>query len=282
MGDGQVTGVAAGMAVAATALGLARDQLGERLESGYAIGSLAHGGFAESMSDVDIAILGTDDVETARVAEGLKDATSAATDSGLARRLSVFHCTWERFSAPGVASRFPAIDRLDLMQNGALVLGRDLRGSRGTAPGRDELLEELIRFATRKLGTDEAIEALSFSALSRAEPREVTLTVLYPARLLFLARTGRAGSNHEAARYYADAGAIGAGLALAAVEWRRSGRVDNAELAQLGGASLVPMHRAVLEEVGEIPGVPAVDELARLERRLRDAEDAAPTGLNVG
>lgn len=257
--------VAAGTVVAETALGLARDQLGDGLDSGFVIGSLAHGGFSEPVSDIDIALLGPSTSGMAEAAECVKAEVQSSIDSILARRLSIFHCSWKQFSAPGPTSRFPAIDRLDLMLNGILLAGQDFRKCRGVTPGYGLVMREAIDFVYFKVGTPAGIEALRGSDLRKMGLRAVTQTILLPARLLSLARTGRVSSNDAAALYFAEQPDVqGKSLVLAALRWRKTGRIDTTELIAVGGHSLATLYRTTFEAVRTTPGIPSY-VLARLD-----------------
>jgi len=88
---GQQADTAQGEAVLNEALAAFRQALGSRLVAGYALGSLAHGGFSPLVSDVDLGLILadpprlTDRLTIRRVAGGVR-----AGGSALHRRLSVF------------------------------------------------------------------------------------------------------------------------------------------------------------------------------------------------
>src|ERR1700760_4451060 len=111
-----------GWDVIEAATAAATERLGDRLASAYAIGSLAHGGFAPAVSDVDLALLtgepvddmaligheGPDEVdEWASIEEKVQDEVAGPWDLG--PRLSVFHAPWGEFSDPPAGARFPPI-----------------------------------------------------------------------------------------------------------------------------------------------------------------------------
>jgi hypothetical protein len=251
--------------VAKTALELARVHLGDGLDSGFVIGSLAHGGFAKSASDIDIAILGPSTSGMAEAAEWVKAETPRGNNSILARRLSIFHCSWEEFSTPGPTSRFPAIDRLDLMLNGVLLVGQDFRKRHGATPGYAQVVSEAIDFAVFEFGPPAEIEALRGPTLQEMEIGDVTRTILFPARLLSLVRTGRVCSNDAAGRYFGEQPDVqGKKLVLAALRWRKTGRIDHTELSALGGLSLGSLYQTTFEAVRATPGIPT-PALTRLE-----------------
>jgi hypothetical protein len=82
--------------------GLARavTGFGPRLEAAFAIGSLAHGGFARAASDVDMALILSEltPLDGALVQE-IGAAVKTMVASPLAHRLSVFWSTWSSLEA---------------------------------------------------------------------------------------------------------------------------------------------------------------------------------------
>jgi hypothetical protein len=195
--------------------------LDARLISVYAIGSLAHGGFAPAVSDIDIAVL------VDRCDESVPPIISAVVQSsqrhlgpGLADRLSIFYGDWQSFGAPPEVARLGAIDRLDLMEHGVLMRGVDRRADVGVRPTQAELVSETAAFLpyweTQRQAPDELIAA---------GPRALTKNVLFPVRFLYTHATGRAGANQDAVNWYGDHGGPHTALAQAALDWR-SGNVE--------------------------------------------------------
>ncbi|MDQ1492381.1 MAG: hypothetical protein QOJ23_4895 [Actinomycetota bacterium] len=148
-----------GEAVLAEAVAAARAALGARLMAAYALGSLAHGGFSPLVSDVDLALVLTDpptsaDPETLRLlAETVK-----AGGSPLHQRLSVFWGTPATLRGETDGGRFPPLDRLDLLQNGRLLAGDDVRSDL-PAPTGDDLMVAGAEFALDFLGPGHATPA---------------------------------------------------------------------------------------------------------------------------
>ena len=246
-------GVERGHAVLADAVAAYRWVLGKRLLAAYALGSLAHGGFSPLVSDVDLALILTDPLgkaDSARVktvAWGLRAKGSALHD-----RLSVFWGTPSSLAGRVSGGRFPALDRLDLLEHGLLLLGEDVRGCL-LPPARNELLVSGALFALEHLagsavrpprrarGVGPLTKLVPFPArlvpaaygdaleeircpkllLSRGVGR-LTKLVLFPVRLLFTAETGRIGANAAAVEHYlaADTAPPGASLVVAALAWR--------------------------------------------------------------
>jgi predicted nucleotidyltransferase len=257
-------GAEAGWAVVRVAAAAARDALGDRLTSVYAIGSLAHGGFGPAVSDVDLALLTEEAIgseETSRIAAS----TEAELRTELSRRLSIFHVPWRAFAAPPAGSRFPALDRLDLVRSGVLVGGADVRVAT-PAPPRMEVVAEAVRFAVERLNSE-----MTRAVISRPFPgaqglRETTKLVLHPVRLLFVACTGNVGGNDEAVgHYHRVTGASRLEVVDHALGWRRTGSIPDGESAEgLLRSQLLPLHRQVLDLLRATPGLPERRALASL------------------
>lgn len=266
-----------GEAVLVRAVAAYRAALGSRLIAGYALGSLAHGGFSPLVSDVDLGLILDDPVRakdrlTIRTVAGSVRAGGSALD----QRLSVFWGTPATLQGQRRGGRFPPLDRLDLLEYGRLLTGTDAR-SAVARPDRTELLVAGAEFALGYLGgaarlpdrlrqrallrsrdDDVLIEIRTPARLVSAGPRRVTKIVLFPVRFLFTAQTGQVGTNTLAARHYlASPGAPATSLVAAALAWRLEPPADG-EAAALLGRELVPLfvhyiddHIARLRAVGQ-------------------------------
>ena len=230
-----------GEAVLAEAVAACRAALGSRLIAGYALGSLAHGGFSPLVSDVDLGLILAD---PARQADRLVIRRAAgrvrAGGSPLHQRLSVFWGTPSTLRGRASGGRFPPLDRLDLLAHGRLLTGQDAREGL-PRPDRAELLTGGAEFALGYLAGDRALagrlrdrarlrrpdgsavaEIRTPSLLASRGPRRLTKLVLFPVRFLFTAQTGRVGTNSLAAEHYcASPDAPAAELVTAALAWRR-------------------------------------------------------------
>lgn len=188
---------------------LAEEAFGSRLRSLYLIGSLARGDFAAGVSDIGMALflaapLAAHDAEQiAAVA-----AYCAAAHPVYGRRLSLFWATAESFAdvdAVQVPGRFPALDRLDLVEHGQLFAGEDLRAGL-TPPTRAAILEnsreDLLRFVRdpNRYGFLTGGATLGFH-----DRQALTRLCLFPARFLYTMRSGTIASNDVAAAAYCDA-----------------------------------------------------------------------------
>lgn len=265
---GQLADTHMGETVLARAVSAYRAALGSRLIAGYALGSLAHGGFSPLVSDVDLALILDDplrakDRMTIRaVARSVK-----AGGSALEQRLSVFWGTPITLQGQRPGGRFPPLDRLDLLDYGRLLTGRDVRAA-VARPDDAELLVAGAEFALGYLGPksmgspdllrawtwlrsrdDNALDEIRTpSRLVARGPRRVTKIVLFPVRFLFTAETGRVGTNAFAAEHYlASVQAPAAALVTAALAWRREWPADD-EATELLSRELIPLYVQYLED----------------------------------
>ena len=245
----------------ADAISAYRAALGSRLVAGYALGSLAHGGFSPLVSDVDLGLIlqdplrGSDRMTIHRAARAVR-----AGGSALHERLSVFWGTPSTLQGRARGGRFPPLDRLDLLEYGHLLTGRDIRRSLAR-PGQAELLVASAEFALGQLGGAPKLpdrllgwarhgprnasvlnEIRTPSLLVARGPRHLTKIVLFPVRFLFTAETGQVGTNSTAAeRYLANARGPAAKLVSAACGWRLEPPAGD-EAAALLGRELVPLY----------------------------------------
>jgi hypothetical protein len=265
---GQQADTAQGEAVLNEALAAFRQALGSRLVAGYALGSLAHGGFSPLVSDVDLGLILadpprlTDRLAIRRVAGGVR-----AGGTALHRRLSVFWGTPATLASQARGGRFPPLDRLDLLEYGRLLTGQDAR-QETARPGRTELLVAGAEFALSSLAGDPSVsgrlrewarlrvhpdsaeaEIRNPPLLVSRGPRRVTKVVLFPVRFLFTADTGRVGTNHLAAEHYlAGRHAPAAELVTAALGWRREPPADAEAAVALVGRDLITLHLQYIDD----------------------------------
>jgi hypothetical protein len=265
----------------------AKNAFGTRLEAAYAIGSLAHGGFAPAASDVDLAlILGELTPDDEAVAAGIKSEVQRLMGTPLSGRLSVFWSSWAELQAGTGAGRFPLADRQDLAAHGQLLAGDD-QLSRVSIPQGEALRRALViegaRFFLDKLADPERDALLMDpNALASRGCRDVTKAVLFPVRFLYTLHAGRPADADQAAAFFATrpAGAI-QDLVRFALQWRKNGRLGPDAPALLAGG-LLPLHAefalsyaAALDRFGE-------PELARAIRVWNSnllSGDGKPIGL---
>jgi hypothetical protein len=246
-----------------------RAQLGGRLLAAYALGSLAHGGFNELVSDVDLGLILTDPPQPGdpdaiqRVAE-----SERRKGSPLHERLSVFWGTPATLAGERQGGRFPPLDRLDLLESGRLLAGSDQARARVRRPSQQELVITGAEFALDHLaavrpasGDDdglgsiraegsEAFEQVRCPELLAAQGvRQVTKLVLFPVRFLYTAATGAVGTNGDAVAHYLERqGTASPRLVEAALAWRTDPPADEATVAELLRAELVALYVEYVED----------------------------------
>jgi len=248
-----------------------RARLGDRLVAAYALGSLAHGGFSGLVSDVDLGLILADPPEPGdpdaiqRVAE-----SERRKGSPLHERLSVFWGTPATLAGECEGGRFPPLDRLDLLENGRLLAGSDEARARVLRPSTEELVITGAEFALDHLaavrapsgdddggglgsiraGGSEAFEQIRSPELLAAQGvRQVTKLVLFPVRFLYTAATGHVGTNGDAvAHYLGRHGTPSARLVEAALAWRTDPPSDEAAVAGLLRAELMPLYLEYIED----------------------------------
>lgn len=264
--------------------------LGPRLLAGYALGSLAHGGFSPLVSDVDLGLILTGPLRPAdRLTIGRVAGQVRSGGSGLHERLSVFWGSPATLRGTARGGRFPPLDRLDLLENGRLLAGTDARDGMAR-PGHTELLVAGAEFAADFLGSTGWRARLSpWSGLSppaRLRPRDDTMAaeirdpqrlvargtrqltkvVLFPARFLLTAATGQVGTNALAAEHYLSGSpAPAAALVAAALAWRTEPPAAAAAVTLLN-RELIPLYVQFIDD--HVPRLQAAGR-PRLAGRLR-------------
>jgi hypothetical protein len=233
--------------------------LGSEIEAIFTLGSLAHGGFAPLVSDVDVAIIVA--ATAPSTAEQMARVQSLVVEEGsspLSERLSVFWADWHAVrTGEGVHSRLGPVDRLDLLESGRLLLGSDEREP-SVRPSHQELVVMSADHILNKF-TDAYLERIrDTQALLAGGPRAVTKAILFPVRFMYTLETGRIGLNEDSARWYAAEELAGSALALKALEWRSDGIAEEELAIEMLGAELDAIHGECfasyakeLEDLGE-------------------------------
>lgn len=251
-------------AVLDAAAEVAAEALGNALVAVYALGSLAHGGFAPLVSDMDVALVLTEaDRTSAERVAAVGPRVRERVPGPLAERLSVF---WADLAGvrhgPGPWGRLPAVDRLDLIDSGRLLRGRDVREG-AVRPDGPTLVREAAEFAASRFDEAHLASLRDPAGLVADGPRAVTKTVLFPVRLLYTLRTHRIGLNAEAAEYY-DGPHVP--LVRAAIRWRGEGLDEH--VPELLAAHLVGLHVEFLDAYLDV-----LDGASGPAGRLRAARD---------
>jgi hypothetical protein len=269
---------AAAEQVIADTVQAAQAVLGAEIEAIFTLGSLAHGGFAPLVSDVDVAIIvGATAPNTAEQMARVQTLVVDKGSSPLSERLSVFWADWHAVrTGAGGHSRLGPVDRLDLLDSGRLLLGSDLREP-SVRPSHQELVVMSADHILNKF-TDAYLERLRDTrALLAGGLRSVTKAALFPVRFMYTLRTGRIGLNDNSARWYAAEGLPGSALALKALEWRNDG-IDDAELAgQMLSAELDAIHGECLAGYAkELDDLGDASRAAALAKRVASVQVAHP------
>lgn len=176
----------------------------DRLHGVYLIGSLAHGGFSQRYSDVDVAVVfKRADPADEKIIESAKRVTHPEM-----QRLSIF------WSTPDFAiGRFPVLDQIDfhdhrkpLFENAAVNTRR---------PSREEA-RRYLEGHPLEYWAEKTAYFTTLVALDERDHKELVRCALYPARLLYTWRTGGICSNEEAVAQLRRS--VPAGLELGLIE----------------------------------------------------------------
>jgi hypothetical protein len=242
---------------------------GAEIQALYTLGSLAHGGFAPLVSDVDVAIvLGSTGPETADRIATVQSSVLEKASSPLSERLSVFWADWHAVrTGEGDHYRLGPVDRLDLLDSGRLLLGSDLREP-SVRPSHEDLVLMSADLILDKF-TEQYLEHLrDAQALVASGPRVLTKAILFPVRFMYTLRTGQIGLNEGSAGWYAAEGLPGSGLALKALEWRDGGIGDVDLAVQIVDADLATLHAECLAEYAkDLDGLGESARAAELSER---------------
>jgi hypothetical protein len=165
--------------------------LGPVLVEAYKLGSLAHGGFSNIYSDIDMGLL----LNCSEPPEAMSTLIAAAKtlDVEYGKKLSVFwgnpEFTW---------GRLPVIDRLDLLDHGVPLL-RGIKPS-FRRPNKDEIHREQCESIERSWKS----RLPELSGLTNLEPKDrkpYIRAILYPARLIYTWDNLAVDSNDRAVEY---------------------------------------------------------------------------------
>ena len=175
----------------------------ERVISIFKIGSLGKHGDFSYCSDVDVALF----LDTIRMTDYKKVATLwnniKRNDLIFAERLSVFWSSYDSNFDLGLG-RFPALDRLDLLQGGLLLYGEDKRSTLN-APTSEQIICESGRFILDFMLSNEKLNELLTNQMYIVNKgaRYFSKFILFPVRLLWtLDNPDVVVSNKEALSYF--------------------------------------------------------------------------------
>ena len=252
-----------GNAVLHAALCRVQAMFGGRLVAAYALGSLAHGGFSSHVSDVDLGLVLADPLGAAD-AEAIASLNAGVKVTGLplADRLSLFWGSPESLAGVTEGGRYPPVDCLDLIENGRLLAGRDIRAM-VKRPTTVSMVLSAAAMSLKNMATPQVVAELREPAgLIRAGLRPLTKRVLFPVRFLYTARTGCVGTNDAAVEHLLSVeGGPAADLARQAYAWRSAPyAAEDPGVARVVRAGLLPLYRLYAEDYA--PRLEAAGEAA--------------------
>jgi predicted nucleotidyltransferase len=168
-----------------------KSKLGPALIEVYKIGSLAHGGFSQIYSDIDVGLILSCPNPPSDMDRMITQAKTLDNEYG--KKLSIFwgnpEYSW---------GRLPVLDRLDLLDHGVPLLNN--RRVEFRRPAREEIRQALRQGVERswrpKIG--------ELSGLTELEPKDrkpYIRAILYPARLIFSWDNLAVDSNDRAVEY---------------------------------------------------------------------------------
>lgn len=168
-----------------------KSRLGPFLVEAYKLGSLAHGGFSNIYSDIDVGLLLNCDEPPTEISAFIAEAKRLDAEYG--KKLSIF------WGNPEFAwGRLPVIDRVDLLDHGVPVL----HGIKPTfrRPMKDEIHQEQLQSIERSWKS--RLPDLSRLTVLEAEDRKPYIrAILYVARLIYTWDNLTVASNDRAVEY---------------------------------------------------------------------------------
>lgn len=176
----------------------------DRILSIYTLGSLGKHGDFSRCSDIDVAVLFDMLIESdAQIIKEIWEEIKAVS-LPYAERLSVFWSSPEEW-ANGVG-RFPALDRLDLINHAILQYGNDCR-EKLIKPTNQEVIKESAQFILDFMLTDEKKYELfeTRDSIAKKGARYFTKFILFPVRLLYtISFPDEVVSNKHAVDYFIE------------------------------------------------------------------------------
>jgi len=168
-----------------------KQHLGSDLVEAYQLGSLAHGGFSQIYSDIDMCLLLACPEAPAEMARLIANAKELNSTHG--KRLSVFwgnpaH-TW---------GRLPVLDRVDLLDHGVPLLFAHRPDF--PRPDKTSIREALLQSVEKSWGPNTK-ELSVLSELPREKRKPYVRCLLYPARLIYSWDRFEIASNDRAVAY---------------------------------------------------------------------------------
>jgi hypothetical protein len=168
-----------------------KSRLGTRLVEAYKLGSLAHGGFSEIYSDIDIGLLLNCADPPPEIPTLI--AAAKALDTEYGKKLSVF------WGNPDFGwGRLPVIDRIDLLDHGVPLLYGFKPSFR--RPSKEEIHHEQLQSIERSWKS-RLPELSRLKKLEVKDRKPYIRAVLYAARLIYTWDNLAVDSNDRAVEY---------------------------------------------------------------------------------
>jgi predicted nucleotidyltransferase len=168
-----------------------RSELGPSLVEVYKLGSIAHGGFSGTYSDIDVGLLLNCKEPPSAIATLVTQAKGLHPDLG--KKLSVFWGNPE-FSW----GRLPVIDRLDLLDHGVSLLG----DHKANFPRPTQVeVHQALRESIEKSWQPRIPELQALTRLQAKDRKPYVRAILYAARLIFTWDKLAVDSNDRAVEY---------------------------------------------------------------------------------
>ena len=165
--------------------------LGSALVEAYKLGSLAHGGFSDIYSDIDVGLLLSCREPPPRMSELIAGAKALHPEYG--KKLSIF---WGNPDFDW--GRLPVIDRLDLLDHGVALLHGIKPPLR--RPSKQEIHHEQLQSIERSW-KPRLPELNRLTSLEPKDRKPYIRAILYAARLIYTWDNLVVGSNDSAVEY---------------------------------------------------------------------------------
>ena len=166
-------------------------QLGPSVVEVYKLGSLAHGGFSQIYSDIDVGVILNCREPPSDMARVISEAKALDGDYG--KKLSVF---WGNPDYDW--GRLPVLDRLDLLDHGVPMLNNTKPAF--VRPSK-EAIHDALRESLQKSYLPRCDELSRLTTLEAKDRKPYIRSVLYPARFIYSWDNLAVDSNDRAVGY---------------------------------------------------------------------------------
>ena len=229
----------------------------EEVNSCYFIGSLAHGGFSRSCSDIDIVLILN--YYSDSVVEKINNLTVESRLLDLAvpsERISIFWSAMTCINSTNSLGRLPEIDKLDLIRNGKIFYGSDIR-SQLNLPLKNSILIDSCQFALLQLFENQQhFNFIGNPQMLIDNIRLLTKLVLFPVRFIYTADTGEVAVaekavDHLAMKEEVDKNIINIAQEALLLRGNGTNQISKANL-MLIQKNMVPLYNIYIQKYREI------------------------------